>query len=72
LKIPVPLETFVGYGMAFQERFVPMLEEKRVDSLGRGGSALELMRFALGAGFTSKRMTAHLSRMMRSAPRHER
>ena len=42
LKIPVPLETFVGYGMAFQERFVPMLEEKRVESLRRRDGAFEL------------------------------
>jgi cation diffusion facilitator CzcD-associated flavoprotein CzcO len=42
LQIPVPLETFVGYGLAFQRRFVPMVEEKRVASLVRAGDAFEL------------------------------
>lgn len=31
--IPVPLETFVAYGLEFQKRFVPNLEEKTVVSL---------------------------------------
>jgi cation diffusion facilitator CzcD-associated flavoprotein CzcO len=42
LRIPVPLETFIGYGMAFQQRFVPTLEDKRVVALVRRGDAFEL------------------------------
>jgi thioredoxin reductase len=34
---PVPLETFISYGRAFQERFVPELEDRRVTSIS--GSA---------------------------------
>jgi cation diffusion facilitator CzcD-associated flavoprotein CzcO len=30
---PVPIETFIEYGMAFQQRFVPSLEEKKVTQL---------------------------------------
>lgn len=29
-RVPVPLETFTAYGMAFQERFVPELEDRQV------------------------------------------
>src|SRR5262249_24980566 len=47
LQIPVPLDTFVGYGLAFQMRFVPMLENKRVVSLVRASDAFEL---TLGTG----------------------
>jgi cation diffusion facilitator CzcD-associated flavoprotein CzcO len=42
LQIPVPLDTFVGYGLAFQRRFVPMVEEKRVVSLMRANDAFEV------------------------------
>ncbi len=31
--LPVPLETFIRYGIAFQNRFVPMLEDKLVVSV---------------------------------------
>ncbi len=33
--LPVTLETFASYGLEFQKRFVPELEDKRVDSLER-------------------------------------
>lgn len=33
LGLPVPLETFVAYGLEFQKRFVPELENKYVDSV---------------------------------------
>src|SRR5215469_15944341 len=33
IGLPVPLETFTAYGLAFQKRFVPQLEERRVISL---------------------------------------
>jgi thioredoxin reductase len=41
--IPVRLKTFVDYGLAFKDRFVPGLEEKLVSSLTRDGDG-----FALG------------------------
>ncbi|MHB8540550.1 MAG: NAD(P)-binding domain-containing protein [Candidatus Acidiferrales bacterium] len=42
--IPVRLETFAGYGLAFKERFVPELEERLVVSVNRspGGFILRL------------------------------
>jgi thioredoxin reductase len=42
--IPVPLETFVAYGLEFQKRFVPNLEQKSVVSLkpADGGYQLRL------------------------------
>jgi thioredoxin reductase len=40
---PVSLETFVAYGLAFQKRFVPSLEDRRVTSLGREGAGFELL-----------------------------
>lgn len=44
LGMPVPLETFYNYGIAFQRRFVPRLEEKEVVRVGRepGGFRVEL------------------------------
>lgn len=41
---PVPLETFHAYGVAFQRRFVPGLEQKDVARIGReaGGFRVEL------------------------------
>lgn len=40
--IPVPLETFVAYGMEFQKRFVPMLEETNITTVKRVSSGFEL------------------------------
>jgi lysine/ornithine N-monooxygenase len=42
--IPVPLETFCAYGLAFAERFVPELEENNVEQIEAvdGGFALRL------------------------------
>jgi thioredoxin reductase len=40
---PVSLETFVAYGLAFQRRFVPNLENRQVTSLGREGAGFELL-----------------------------
>ena len=39
---PVPLETFVAYGLEFQKRFVPRLEETRVTSVCRTDGGFEL------------------------------
>jgi thioredoxin reductase len=43
-KKPIPLDTFVAYGMAFQRRFAPRLEERMVTALERteNGFALRL------------------------------
>jgi thioredoxin reductase len=43
-ELPVPLETFVAYGLAFQRRYVPNLEEKLVTALEQcpGGFELQL------------------------------
>jgi thioredoxin reductase len=44
LGVPVPLETFSAYGLAFQRHFVPSLDERSVVALreGPGGYSLEL------------------------------
>ena len=43
-RIPIPLETFIAYGLAFQERVVPELEDVQVTMLERdnGGFAVHL------------------------------
>jgi len=52
LRIPVQLETFVAYGIAFQRKLVPTLENKLVVGLKK-------------AGFASRRLSAHLNRIVR-------
>ncbi len=44
LGLPVPVQTFCDYGMAFQKRFVPMLDPRSVTKLdhGRDGFVLRL------------------------------
>jgi thioredoxin reductase len=37
IGLPVPLDVFASYGLEFQKRFVPKLENKLVDSLRRSG-----------------------------------
>jgi cation diffusion facilitator CzcD-associated flavoprotein CzcO len=39
---PVPLETFIAYGLDFQRRYVPDLEEHNVSSVGRNGRGFRL------------------------------
>jgi thioredoxin reductase len=39
---PVPLETFCAYGLAFQERFAPTLEDEAVVALERTGDGFRL------------------------------
>jgi cation diffusion facilitator CzcD-associated flavoprotein CzcO len=41
-RIPVSLETFVNYGLAFQKRFVPELDERMVVEISRVGSDFQL------------------------------
>lgn len=60
--LPVPLETFVDYGRAFQRRFVPDLDERSVVGLSRveggfallldDGEALEAGRVIVAVGIT--------------------
>ena len=40
--LPVPLETFVAYGLDFQRRYVPNLEEHTVTSVERDGRGFRL------------------------------
>jgi thioredoxin reductase len=40
---PVPLETFVAYGLAFQKKFVPNLEKKLVVTVRRSPVGFELL-----------------------------
>jgi hypothetical protein len=40
--VPVPLETFTAYGLAFQRRFVPDLDERNVTEIAREGDGFEL------------------------------
>lgn len=43
IGLPVKLEVFTAYGLAFQKRFVPNLEEKLVTGLKKAGDAFELV-----------------------------
>ncbi len=43
IGLPVPIETFIGYGLEFQRRFVPELEEKHVVSVERTDSGFRLV-----------------------------
>jgi thioredoxin reductase len=40
--VPVPLETFVAYGLEFRKRFVPQLEQTNILTIKRSGSGFEL------------------------------
>jgi lysine/ornithine N-monooxygenase len=40
--LPVPIETFIAYGLAFQKRFVARLEETEVTSVARTTDGFEL------------------------------
>lgn len=60
---PVPLETFVAYGLEFQNRFVPMLEETEITGVHRidagfelrtaDGQTLKARRVVVATGITS-------------------
>jgi cation diffusion facilitator CzcD-associated flavoprotein CzcO len=53
--IPVSLETFSGYGLAFRDRIVPELEEKTIVSIHRVQEGFAL-RVDDGESFTSRRI----------------
>jgi cation diffusion facilitator CzcD-associated flavoprotein CzcO len=40
--IPVPLETFVAYGLEFRKRFVPQLEQTNIAAIKRSGSGFQI------------------------------
>lgn len=42
IGLPVPLDTFTAYGLKFQQKFVPNLENKIVESLSRSATGFEL------------------------------
>jgi Pyridine nucleotide-disulphide oxidoreductase len=60
--LPVPLETFIAYGLAFQKRLVPNLEIENIKSIKRapegfeltseGGETLRARRVVVAAGIT--------------------
>jgi thioredoxin reductase len=53
IGLPVPIQTFRGYGLEFQRRLVPNLENKTVDSVRRGSGGFEL-RLDDGERLTAK------------------
>jgi thioredoxin reductase len=54
-RLPVPLETFINYGLAFQERLVPHLDPRRVTQIERTEDGFRL-RVDDGATFESRRV----------------
>jgi FAD-dependent urate hydroxylase len=55
LGIPVRVEDFCAYGLAFQQRFAPNLDNKRVTSLERTGTGFTL-HLSNGESFTAQRV----------------
>jgi FAD-dependent urate hydroxylase len=53
--VPMPLETFLHYGLAFQRRFVPEVEDTQVVGLERSSDGYEL-RTAGGEAVTARSM----------------
>jgi thioredoxin reductase len=54
-RTPVPLDTFVNYGLAFQERLVPQLDPRRVTKIERMEDGFRL-RVDDGATFEARRV----------------
>jgi thioredoxin reductase len=54
-NVPVALSTFIRYGLAFQERFVPHVDRRLIDNVASNG---QNFRIALGDGeeFTARRV----------------
>jgi len=42
IGVPVPIETFIAYGLEFQQRWVPQVENVEIASLGESGGGFEL------------------------------
>lgn len=55
VDLPVPLDVFTRYGMAFQQRFVPNVENRTVTQLRRGDGGFEL-GFEDGAALSARRV----------------
>jgi thioredoxin reductase len=74
--IPVPIETFVAYGLEFQKRLVPTLEETDITSVSRtdagfklqtaDGQVVHARRVVVAAGIT---YFGHLPPFLASLPR---
>jgi thioredoxin reductase len=54
-RLPVPLETFVNYGLAFQEKLVPHLDTRRVTKIERTADGFRL-QVEDGARFDARRV----------------
>jgi hypothetical protein len=54
-RVPVPLETFISYGLEFQKRFLPDLDTRHVTDLSREGDAYRLT-LDDGATVTARRV----------------
>lgn len=52
--LPVPLETFTAYGLAFQQRFVPDLELKHVVALSESANGRFLLQLDNGETITAR------------------
>jgi thioredoxin reductase len=55
-ELPVALETFTAYGLAFQQRFVPGLEEKQVVALDRLPNGEFLVRLENDESLVARRV----------------
>ena len=53
--VPVPLDTFVAYGLEFQKRMVPQVETVDIEYIGKHPSGF-LLRTAAGEEFTARRV----------------
>ena len=53
--LPVPLQTFCDYGRAFQQRFAPTLDERRITRLDRDGDGF-LLRLQDSSTITARRV----------------
>lgn len=75
--LPISLELFAQYGMAFQQRFAPDIEESKVVSLSRCAAGYEL-KLENGLTFTSRKVIIaigidyfrHLPKPLAGLPRH--
>ena len=75
IGLPVPIETFIAYGMEFQRRHVPTLEDTNVTSLTHRAQGFEL-RTAAGETVLARRVIvaagishfAHLPVLLAEAP----
>lgn len=54
-RIPVPLDTFIAYGLEFQKRFLPELDQRQVTGVRREGEGFRL-ELEDGAGVGARRV----------------